>query len=59
MPCGVGAVDATGEDGDRVPTGGQSGAVGGALDPVRAAGDDHPPVVCQIGGEVRGDALAV
>lgn len=48
-----------GEDGDRVPTGGKGGAVCGALYPVCAAGHDHPPVACQVGGKLDGDMLAV
>ena len=55
----VGAINAVRHDCNRVAVGCQRRSMGSSFDAVRAAGHDYPLRVGEIGGQFRGDMLAV
>ena len=55
----VGIIDAAGQDRDGERPGGQRAAVGGGVDAVRAARDDRPASLAEVGGDLAGHVRAV
>jgi hypothetical protein len=59
VSSGVGGIDAARQHRNRGPTHGQRRPMRGTVDAVGRPGDDAPPLLGQIGGELGRDVVAV